>query len=115
MYTCIWTCIRLHNFCIDERIAEETVFRHGLGHVQPGRWELAPLFDKHGATAARISCGHAHGMTPCHPHVRARSHVISYYRINCLLSWHGATSARRTAAPPRNLKFDAVTASILRF
>ena len=44
----IGACMRLHNFCIDERVAEETVIKHGVGQVQPGRWEPAPLFDRHG-------------------------------------------------------------------
>ena len=41
----IGACMRLHNFCIDARVAEETVFRGGLGMVQPGRWEISPEFD----------------------------------------------------------------------
>ena len=30
----IGACMRLHNFCIDRRIIEETVVEHGSGHVQ---------------------------------------------------------------------------------
>ena len=44
----IGACMRLHNFCIDERVVEETVIEHGCGEVQPNRWEPAPLFDRYG-------------------------------------------------------------------
>ena len=44
----ITACMRLHNFCIDERIAEETVSQHGLSQIQPGRWAATPRFDREG-------------------------------------------------------------------
>ena len=50
----IGACIRLHNLCVDERIAEETRFSGGYGEVQPGRWEEAPLFDKEGRPVDRL-------------------------------------------------------------
>jgi len=44
----VGACIRLHNFCIDHNITDETEIQEGLGQVQPGRWERAPLFDREG-------------------------------------------------------------------
>lgn len=44
----IGACMRLHNFCIDHRILDQTVICRGLGETQPGRWELSPRFDEHG-------------------------------------------------------------------
>ena len=44
----IGCCMRLHNICIDSRIAEETMLVNGLGQTQPGRWEPVPKFDKEG-------------------------------------------------------------------
>ena len=40
--------MRLHNFCIDSGIADETEVTHGLGCVQPGRWAACPKFDRDG-------------------------------------------------------------------
>ena len=44
----ISACMNLHNFCIDHNISDDTEIRQGLGQVQPGRWERAPLFDREG-------------------------------------------------------------------
>jgi hypothetical protein len=44
----IGACIRLHNFCIDYNLSEDTCIENGLGCVQPGRWEVAPIFDREG-------------------------------------------------------------------
>ena len=44
----IAACMRLHNFCIDERISEDTLAVNGLTNVQPGRWTLTPIFDRDG-------------------------------------------------------------------
>jgi hypothetical protein len=44
----IGACMRLHNFCIDSGIADETEVTHGLGCVQPGRWAACPKFDRDG-------------------------------------------------------------------
>ena len=45
----IGTCMRLHNFCIDNNITDETkISTDGIAEVQPGRWESAPLFDREG-------------------------------------------------------------------
>ena len=44
----IGACIRLHNFCIDHNISDDTEIQQGLGQVQPGRWERAPVFDREG-------------------------------------------------------------------
>ena len=38
----IGACIRLHNYCIDARIKDETLVLHGLAHVQPNSWEQIP-------------------------------------------------------------------------
>ena len=40
--------MRLHNFCIDVRIADETVNVHGISQIQPSRWEMTPEFDSEG-------------------------------------------------------------------
>ena len=44
--------MKLHNYCIDKREAETTLFKEEggikVGKVQPGRWEPSPLFDKKG-------------------------------------------------------------------
>lgn len=45
----ISACMHLHNFCISERIADETVHVHGLSMIQPERWAVTPLFDRDGA------------------------------------------------------------------
>jgi hypothetical protein len=44
----IGALIRLHNFCIDERIEDETKSVNGLSEIQPGRWEVTPVFDRDG-------------------------------------------------------------------
>jgi hypothetical protein len=44
----IGACMRLHNFCIDHNVTEDTLDVNGLSPVQPGRWELTPLFGKDG-------------------------------------------------------------------
>jgi len=44
----IGACIRLHNFCIDHRIAEETRDENGISEVQPNRYARTPKFDKEG-------------------------------------------------------------------
>ena len=40
--------IRLHNFCIDERIEDDTKSINSLSEVQPGRWQITPVFDRDG-------------------------------------------------------------------
>ena len=44
----IGACMRLHNFCIDHNLSEDTRLENGLGCIQPGRWEVAPIFDREG-------------------------------------------------------------------
>ena len=44
----IGACFRLHNWCIDHNVSDETEITGGLGCVQPGRWEVAPQFDRDG-------------------------------------------------------------------
>ena len=44
----ILACMRLHNYCIDKRIEDETQELHGLHNVNPGRWTLAPIYDPEG-------------------------------------------------------------------
>ena len=44
----VGACMRLHNFCIDHNLSEDTYMENGLGLVQPGRWEVAPIFDREG-------------------------------------------------------------------
>ena len=44
----IGACMRLHNYCIDSRISEDTQIINGMGQMQPGRWEPCPKFDKEG-------------------------------------------------------------------
>ena len=41
-------CMRLHNYCIDMRIQDETRDKGGISMVCPGRWELTPVFDRDG-------------------------------------------------------------------
>ena len=40
--------MRLHNFCVTERVEEEMAVNSGMGEVQPGRWEKVPQFDRDG-------------------------------------------------------------------
>lgn len=44
----VGACIRLHNFCIQERIAEETRVDNEISQVQPNRWAMTPKFNKQG-------------------------------------------------------------------
>ena len=44
----IAACIHMHNFCIDQRIHDESTDVDGITEVQPNRWAPTPLFDKHG-------------------------------------------------------------------
>ena len=41
-------CMLLHNFCIDKRVELNLREQHGLTEIQPGRWEITPLFDNEG-------------------------------------------------------------------
>ena len=50
----IAACMRLHNFCIDERIAEETYHENGLSEIQPYRWVVSPKFDRDGAPVEHL-------------------------------------------------------------
>ena len=45
----IAACMHLHNFCITERIADESVDVNGITMVQPNRWAKTPIFDRDGA------------------------------------------------------------------
>ena len=40
--------MRLHNFCIDKKLAVGIQAKHGLAEVQPGRWAHPPVEDRHG-------------------------------------------------------------------
>ena len=53
----IGACMRLHNFCIDERISEETEIMNGFGQTQPGRWQPVPKFDKDGRPVEYLDTG----------------------------------------------------------
>ena len=44
----IGACMRLHNFCIDHNVTDDTVVEHSIAQVQPSRWALTALFDKQG-------------------------------------------------------------------
>lgn len=44
----IGALLRLHNFCIDKRIADETRDVNGISEITPDRWALTPKFDKSG-------------------------------------------------------------------
>lgn len=44
----IGACMRLHNFCIDHNVTDETCNVNGLSQIQPARWALTPLFGKNG-------------------------------------------------------------------
>ena len=44
----IGACMRLHNFCIDHNVSDDTVVEHNIAQIQPHRWAVAPLFDKQG-------------------------------------------------------------------
>ena len=44
----VGACIRLHNFCIQERIAEETRVDNEISQVQLNRWAMTPKFNKQG-------------------------------------------------------------------
>ncbi|MGB1592517.1 MAG: transposase family protein, partial [Promethearchaeia archaeon] len=50
----VGACIRLHNFCIDERVSFSMRTVNGFGQVQPGRWEKMPLFDKEGRPVEQL-------------------------------------------------------------
>lgn len=50
--------MRLHNFCIDKRIADETFVHNGMGEIQPGRWDQAPNIDRDGRPVHMLdTCG----------------------------------------------------------
>ena len=40
--------MRLHNFCIDHNVSDETRDVNGLSEIQPARWALTPMFGKDG-------------------------------------------------------------------
>lgn len=45
----ISACMHLHNFCITERITDDTVHVNGITRIQPSRWAQSPIFDLDGA------------------------------------------------------------------
>ena len=47
-------CMLLHNFCINKRVELNLRELNGLTEIQPGRWEIAPVFDKEGRPVRSI-------------------------------------------------------------
>ena len=87
----IGAIFRLHNYCIDWRITEETQIVNGLGELQPGRWEMAPKFDRDGRPVVPLDTTRTR--PPDQP--RATATDARYHRRNELAAAITAVGLRR--------------------
>ena len=92
----VGACIRLHNFCIDHRIEDQTLMSGGLGETQPGRWELCPKFDVHGRPVQYLDTTGGSAANE-HPERAAHVHTASACTLSNLVSSVHAAGVTRPA------------------
>ena len=88
-------CMRLHNFCIDVRIADETVNVHGISQIQPSRWEMTPEFDSEGRPLEHLDIERGprqRPITTSTPKTVARDRLIAAIRDAGLVRPNGLPS-----------------------
>ena len=94
----ISACMRLHNFCIDRRIEDETKDINGLTNLQPeGRhqWALTPLFDLDGAPLEALDIERG----PRQP-IEVRQQAKTVTRDRLMTAIRDAGLVRPTQLPP---------------
>ena len=85
--------MRVHNFCIDQGIAEESVQSRTVVEIQPNRYRCSPYFDKNGSPVHYLDTDGHHDSDATRDHRRKGSDPATYTRAWLMreLKAHGYT------------------------